>query len=1097
MAENNVIFGLDLGVASVGWSVMNADAEGNPVAVHAAGASIFSAGTDGSLNDIARGRDTPKNAQRQLARSMRRQLFRRRMRLRAILRELIAHKLLPTPEPGFDPHDGAQLHDYLQHVDQTVRAGVTAAAGKLTPADAHALEQTWPYHLRRAAVVGQVSRFELGRALYHMAQRRGFKSNRKTDGKGSDEEKEQEELEGMKLAIAQLEQQVQAHKPSTLGAYLASLDPDTARLRGRRTSRALYESEFKQIMARQAAQHDLAPDAVRAIHKAIFFQRPLRSQAHLIGKCSLVKSARRAPLALREVQEFRIYDKLANLRLAEPGRDPRSLTPAELEPVASALSDADKLTFTQLTKLLGLAKKTTFNLAGGDDEKFVIGHRTDAKLIKALGDEVAKVDRADFDSIVSDLRSFRDQAPMMRRFMRRFDISEAVAEALSAVKLEAGNASLSLEAIRRLMPLLRAGTPLATARKAEFPEVLQAGAVAQLLPKVTEWNKALRNPGVERVLSELRKVVNTLIRQYGRPSSIRVELARDLKNPRKKRAEMTKRGDDRSKLRDKLKARIIAEGGVIQPSDQDIQKALLWQECDQQCPYTGKAISFAALFGSNSQFDIEHIWPRSRCLDDSMANKTLCCADFNRSRKRNLAPCEVFLPGSPDEQALLVRVRAFKADFALRAGKVRRFTSLPDQEFSNRHLSDTRYATRLAADYLGLLFGGRVDAEGKQRILTPTGGVTAWLRTGWGIDRLLGASAGKNRDDHRHHAIDAIVIALSDQRAINILSRAAEQAEKKHQWRAFEQIEEPWPNFRAEVDQVVSEIRVYHKPSRAVNGPLHNETVYGQRASTSGGQPQAVQRTQLGKLTAADFKDGKIRDPRALKAIIAKLTELGFNSPEGTPFAAIFGDSTNLPIVRGHNGKPVRLTAVRINEKAKPISIGAGPSQRMVATAGNHHTVIWEVTQPASKGKLAKVVWDDEPVTMLECTLRLERRKTRQRELARQGVDAKSAKAQAMREHPVIDSRPRPGQRFVCSLCPGDLVTMNHPREPDGESVLFELRSVSKGDYIFILATDARTMDEIKIDKAAVRIRTITNLRTLNMQKVQLSVTGEMRYDRS
>jgi CRISPR-associated endonuclease Csn1 len=104
------------------------------------------------------------------------------------------------------------------------------------------------------------------------------------------------------------------------------------------------------------------------------------------------------------------------------------------------------------------------------------------------------------------------------------------------------------------------------------------------------------------LLTELRKVVNAIIREYGKPYEIRIELARDLKKPRKERKALTDKNRQREKERDKAKADLLLECGIQNPSRQDIEKVLLHAECGGICPYTGRSISLSSLFREHTQF---------------------------------------------------------------------------------------------------------------------------------------------------------------------------------------------------------------------------------------------------------------------------------------------------------------------------------------------------------------------------------------------------------------------------------------------------------------------------------------------------------------
>ncbi|MFN9293127.1 MAG: type II CRISPR RNA-guided endonuclease Cas9, partial [Planctomyces sp.] len=258
------------------------------------------------------------------------------------------------------------------------------------------------------------------------------------------------------------------------------------------------------------------------------------------------------------------------------------------------------------------------------------------------------------------------------------------------------------------------------------------------------------------------------------------------------------------------------------PSRADVEKWQLAEECNWRCPYTGRQISAATL----SNFDVEHIYPR-QYLDDSFGNKTLCDPDFNRARKRNRLPGEV-LEGA-ELAEVLGRVRHFKGPYA--ESKLRRFQaeSVPE-DFVSRQLNDTRYNSRLAAEFLQVLYGGRSDSNRQKRIVTPTGGLTWLIRRGFGLDRILSDGDYKERADHRQHAVDAICVALSTQKVIQRLSRLAGElsrsGERFHAFLSEFSRELPWPEFQADAAQTVQNIIVSHRPDRAISGGQHAETYY-------------------------------------------------------------------------------------------------------------------------------------------------------------------------------------------------------------------------------------------------------------------------------
>jgi CRISPR-associated endonuclease Csn1 len=174
----------------------------------------------------------------------------------------------------------------------------------------------------------------------------------------------------------------------------------------------------------------------------------------------------------------------------------------------------------------------------------------------------------------------------------------------------------------------------------------------------------IRNPAVTRSLTELRKVVNAIIRQHGKPAQIRIELARDLKRSKKERQKLSDRNRDNEEAREKVKKKILEEAGLASPSGTDIRKALLHEECNGICPYTGNPIPFRSLFGQESQFDIEHIIPFDRCFDNSFANLTLCESQESHHVKGKKTPWEAYHGDPAKYEEILDRVKRFHSPSA-------------------------------------------------------------------------------------------------------------------------------------------------------------------------------------------------------------------------------------------------------------------------------------------------------------------------------------------------------------------------------------------------------------------------------------------------
>lgn len=1033
------ILGLDLGTESVGWTLLDLDGIDNPTIVRA-GVHRFDAGVEG---DFESGRDESRAAARRNARQPRRQIWRRARRRRKILRLLQRHGLLP---PGVLASP-ADIHAYLQSFDCNLRQRHARLADRV---DNHMLL----YRLRRTALDQRLDPHDFGRILYHLAQRRGFLSNRKAAPRDDEESV-------VKADIGELRAAMTTAGARTLGEYLAGLDPETERVRRRWTARDMFTQEFDALWNAQQPHHAtlLSSTLRKTLAGALFHQRPLKSQHHLLGHCELIPTQRRAPWALLLAQRFRLRQRVNDLSITAPVERP--LTPAERDQLADRLEHDGDLTFPKIRKLLKLPRETEFSHEAAGESKLP-GNRTNIRLAEVFGDRWWKFSAAEQDQIVEDVLSFEHAEALRRRGERRWGLTPEAAHQLANLHLEPGYARHGRAALTRLMARMADGTPYATARKLDFPEQFAPRPPVDELPPVKDALPDLASPAVSRALTELRRVVNAIIRRYGKPDLIRIELARDLKRARKQRAESWKRNRANERARERAKAAILKEFTGPDPSRADIQKFLLAEECNWECPFTGRQINMRSLFGTNAQFDVEHIWPFSRSLDDSYLNKTLCFHEENRSRKRNSTPREAYGQDADRWSTILDRVRRFRGDSA--RAKLRRFaaTELPD-EFAQRELQETRYISRLAARYLASLYGGVSDSDHNQRIQVSTGRVTAHLRNEWQLNAVLGDGDMKSRDDHRHHAVDAIAIALASPAVVHQLAHAAEAAER-HNRRLFAPIPLPSSDFLDDVRRVVlgdpadplSGILVSKRATRKLNGPLHAETNYSGPIPQ---QPDDVRyvRKALHKLSTTDLKGDAIVDPVVRQLVQQKYADLGGGKPD-----QVFADPASHPVLHTRNGRDIPIHKVRVRAKAKPWPVASGPRQRWVTgTSGsNHHTVI--VACLDKQGNETR--WEDHPVSRYEVLSRL-----------RRGL-------------PIIQRDWGPDRKFKFSLLPDDHVLLEH----DGAAKLFRVQSISAGDIEFRLHADGRTTDEI--NKAKQRVRAGGDkLRRLRARKVHVTHLGEVR----
>ncbi len=819
---------LDLGSTSLGWAMIRLDVQNNPIAVIKAGSRIFSDGRnpkDGTSLAVTR-----RNA-----RAMRRRRDRLLKRRARMMRALIEH--------GFFPADEVERK---------------------------ALEQLDPYALRAKGLDEALTPAEFARALFHINQRRGFKSNRKTDSKESDSSV-------MKGAIHSLRTLLDGGEARTVGEWLHQRtqrgEPTRARRReniitnesGRNKKevrydlyidRAMVEQEFDAIWAKQSSLNPaiFTETIGRELKDILLHQRPLKPVRP--GRCTLIPTEERAPLALPSVQRFRIYQEANNLRVLARGLEAVALTLEQRDKVVDALERNGKQTFAQLKKLLALGGSATFT---HEDVKRteLKGNGTSAALSKAshFGKAWFDFDGNLQDEIVTRILTEESEVALVNWLMTNTGIDEAHAESIAQVGLAEGFGSLSRAALARILPEL--ARDVVTYDRAviaagfEHHSNLSPAATGEILPELPYYGEPLQryvgfadpratesdppekrfgriaNPTVHIGLNQTRKVVNALIRKYGHPAEVIVEVARELKQSKEQRDEESKRQRANQDRNERYRGLIAGQLGISEEKVRrdDLQKVLLWEELNlgdalnRKCPYSGVSISLGMLL--SDEVEVEHILPFSMTLDDSLNNKTVAMRRANRD-KGNATPWQAFgertVPGY-DFDAILQRAELMPKNKRYRFGK----DGYPqwlreDKDFLARALNDTRYLSRVAREYLRLVCPGARVIPGQ---------MTAMLRGRFGLNTVLGVNGEKNRNDHRHHAVDACVIGVTDQGMLQQFARASASAREKHLTRLVETMPEPFPNYRAHVERAVNAIWVSHKPDHSHEGAMHNETAYG------------------------------------------------------------------------------------------------------------------------------------------------------------------------------------------------------------------------------------------------------------------------------
>lgn len=794
--------GLDMGTNSIGFAVIELSKENHPIELVDMGVRIFHDGRN------------PKDKQplavaRRIARGMRRQRDRKNQRKRQILRSLIDNGLFPCSE-----------------------------------GEKNALKVMNPYALRVGALDRCLTNYELGRALFHLGVRRGFKSNRVTDEMVREESTASKKLSQADM-ISNLSVEMSSIGARTIGEYLFKrINMGCgARFRGGGfncyPSREHYVQEFNAIKETQSKFH---PNVDwDSIYGAIFFQRPLRKQER--GKCRFYTDKERSYSALPSAQRFRILSDINNLKFSDSEGNVLTLTDKEKELLFKSLDNCKSMLFSKVRKTLSLSSSCKFNIEDDRRDK-LIGNETSYVMRKPenFGASWDDLPIEVQDSVVDSLLEAETDNEVLE-MLDNFNLQDCQKEKILKLKFSRKVGSLSSEFMRdcsRIMETQHIRYDEAVASMnlhhsfkpngtflEELPYYGQvlSNMVMGAHPESDDSNLEYKygkiaNPTVHIALNQLRKVVNSLIQHYGRPEQAVIELSRDISDSAEKRNEYYRRQVQNEKENDRIRGK-IRELGILNPTAFDIKKYKLWEELGKdsnvrRCPYCGKVIPASRLF--TKEIEIEHILPYSRTMLGSMSNLTLAHSHCNKE-KGNLTPYEAF-SSSPNGYIwpeIVSRAENFPAAKRAKFTKdaIAKFDE--DEGFIARQLNDNRYISKAARDYLACVCP-------YNHIWGITGSNTAVLRSRWGLNKILSKNNQyvKNRSDHRHHSLDAVVIGLTDR---GILKK---MAELNKNYDSVARLKTPhFPFDMSRVEHLLCNMIVSYKPEHGYQSRFFKETATG------------------------------------------------------------------------------------------------------------------------------------------------------------------------------------------------------------------------------------------------------------------------------
>lgn len=746
-----------------------------------------------------------------------------------------------------------------------------------------------------------------------------------------------------------------------------------------------------------------------------------------------------APKSSPIFQVCKVWESIQNIRLYYPDGTERVLEQEEKQKLFDYLQKNDKLTLKNLYKTLGIKDKDEEEELWCDKllEKGIAGNTTVAILRKALKgyDQYEGLLRfnlttrdsheADEDGVIRPvidesyqneplykfwhiLYSIEDREEMRSALIGQLgikaeDLDRGLMDALYKIDfVKQGYGNKSAKFICKLLPHLQEGKMYSEAAEAAGVRhsdsmTAQERDERSLLEEIPLLQKnALRQPVVEKILNQMINLVNALKREHGEIDEVRVELARELKMSREEREKATKNNNAREK-ENKTTAEKIKVYDVT-PTKSRIQKYHLWDESGGECIYCGNSVGIVQ-FLKGEEIEVEHIIPRSILFDDSMSNKVCACRSCNQEKGNRFAM--EFIQSKGLERDYIKRVDRLFHEKKISYSKRQRLLMLPKdlpEDFIERHLRLSQYISREAQGIL---------RKGIRLVSASEGGVTAKLRQLWGYDNILRdlnleryRSMGETevvtvehrdgqrtderikdwskRKDHRHHAVDALIVACTRQSYIQRLNRVnaeadrqemdafiKEQQEQKPSKKEKLSLLEHWlirqPHFTTkEVMKHVEEILISFRPGKRTvtrgrnvykrsgktdvqrgvlipRGALSEETIYGtiqlHRKDRSGTElvRSYVKRIPLSKVNPSNVKN--IVDSQIREVVQAAL--LSLSGRKGVLPTELYLDDSRRRVVRSVRCLVRSSTLIPIRFNADGEAVG------FTKPGGNHHVALY------------------------------------------------------------------------------------------------------------------------------------------------------------
>ena len=861
--------GLDIGISSVGWAVVDLDP--NNRSIIDLGVRCF------NVAEVAKTKEPLAKARRE-ARGARR-------RIRRLSGRKANIKLLFVDFGLVNEKDIDNIYE--------------TAHGKASP-----------WELRTKALDEVLTGEELARSLFHIARRRGFKSNRKNEEKSGDDGKVLEavstnrvymEENGYRTAGEMLykDDKYQEKKRNSNDNYINSID------------RIMLLEEVEKIFKMQRKLgSSIAGEKLEEEYIAEFTeQKHYASGGYLekIGYCTFEPTENRAARSSFSAAYFRLLQEINNIRYFEGSNEKKLEGDVRQAVIDKALSVGD-FTYHQLRAFLkkevGFSEETRFKNVqyNKDVEGYIIDvekaekqrkisdfkefHKMKKVFLEENVWESIKDDIELLDDIAFILSAYRTDEDIEKEIKKKYpSLSADIVEVITKLPTSSKFVHLSALALRKITPFLEEGMRYDEAcAEAGYnhSQLFIDGEKSKKLP-VLKNDELYVSPVAFRALTQARKVLNAVIDKYGSPVYVNIELARDMsksaderrEEERKQAANLAAKDQAKDLFREELRKNGLPD--VLDPTPLEVLKLRLYKQQNGKCVYSGEPLDLGRL----SDYQIDHIIPYSRSFNDSFANKVLVLARENQ-HKKNRTPFEYF-GHDKDRWAEFESLVLTINDHRKRRNLLIENFDEREQEMTEANLNDTRnickkFAEEVRnklkfAEYTRLNKKTGETSEVKIHVRTINGALTSMMRGVWGLS--------KNRDENDlHHAMDAAVVACINESDIQRMSRFYKQKESYEKFTEEEEIVDestgeiisliradgkrkqflaPWDNFRSELLAKIytpygeeGHITISRMPQRGVTGALHKDTIRSARIYDETGL--VISRKPLSDLKLDQFK---------------------------------------------------------------------------------------------------------------------------------------------------------------------------------------------------------------------------------------------------